>query len=115
MESADETCNEKAGRIVQDDTESNDGGCGYPTGDIPSSDMQPERARVSTVCWPSEAPSGCVFAHLIQQEVSTSLSMMLRLVMEFERIPQEAHLQSTRSQMMKYPRKCTFVHLRHVY
>ena len=58
MESADETCDEQAGRIVQDDTESNDGGCGYPAGDIPSSDMQPERARVSTVCWPSEAPSG---------------------------------------------------------
>ena len=58
VESVDETCNGRAGRIVQDDTESNDGGCGYPTWDIPFSDMQPERARVGTVCWPSEAPSG---------------------------------------------------------
>ena len=58
MESTNDTYDEQSGRIVQDDTESNDDGCGYPTGDIPSSDMQPERDRVSTVRWPSEAPSG---------------------------------------------------------
>ena len=50
VESVDETCNRQAGRIVQDDTESNDDGCGYPTGDTPFGDMQPERARCGTVC-----------------------------------------------------------------
>ena len=57
VELADEACNGRAGYIVQGDTESNDDGCGYPTGGTPLGDMQPERARLGTVCWPSEAPS----------------------------------------------------------
>ena len=115
MESADETCDEQAGRIVHDDIDSNDDGGSYLTKDIPSSDMQPERARGSTVCWPSEAPSGL---RLCAPSTTGSIYEFVQDDAEAsDGIPAytaEAHPQPTLSHTIQYPRKCAFVHLSHV-
>ena len=63
MESTNETYDEQSGRIVQDDTESDDDDCDYSTRGIPLSDVQSERDSGLRLCAPNKTGNIYEFVH----------------------------------------------------
>ena len=63
MASTNETYDEQSGRIVQDDTESDDDDCDYPARGIPPSDVQPERDSGLRLCAPNTRGNIYEFVH----------------------------------------------------